>query len=435
MLLLGRPIADVGDDSWPGSSTTDGCAKPAAGSKRSTSGVTSRERESTRLARPEPIHAEPGRRAIRSGRWTRGASTTSPPRSRRCPITRSRRTAPTCARSPTGARAATSVRPRPVTRPIVRRYVAYLTTRRFARSTMARKAAALRRYFRWAIGIELVTADPTSGVSVRGGGGRLPRVLDQRELNGLLDAAAPEDEPDWRRRRDDAVLELLYGSGLRVGELCGLQVSSLSLATSSATVWGKGAKERRVPLSEPAVRALRRWLAVRADVVPSECGDVLFGNERGHALTTATCAGSSIDDHPARPIRTPFATRSPRTSSMAAPICEPSKSCSATATWPRRSATPTSAASGCRPPIARPTPEHEHRSRRRRPPDAVDAVAEPPQPRGPRAPHRPLLAVGQVRRRPRRRRSAVECRPWRPRQFGRVRPDRRDRTVRSWTGA
>jgi len=176
--------------------------------------------------------------------------------------------------------------PQAVTRPTIRRYLAHLTTRRFARSTMARKAAALRRYYRWAISMELVTTDPTSGVSVRGGGGRLPRVLDQRELNGLLDAAAPDDEPDWRRRRDDAVLELLYGSGLRVGELCGLQVSALSLATSSATVWGKGAKERRVPLSEPAVRALRRWLAVRADVVPVECGDVLFGNERGHALTT-----------------------------------------------------------------------------------------------------------------------------------------------------
>ena len=176
--------------------------------------------------------------------------------------------------------------PEAVTRPIVRRYVAYLTTRRFARSTMARKAAALRRYYRWALGIDLVAVDPTSGVSVRGGGGRLPRVLDQRELNGLLDAATPEDEPDWRRRRDDAVLELLYGSGLRVGELCGLQVSSLSLATNSATVWGKGSKERRVPLSEPAVRALRRWLAVRVDVVPPECGDVLFGNERGHPLTT-----------------------------------------------------------------------------------------------------------------------------------------------------
>jgi len=62
--------------------------------------------------------------------------------------------------------------PQAVTRPTIRRYLAHLTTRRFARSTMARKAAALRRYYRWAISMELVTADPTSGVSVRGGGER-----------------------------------------------------------------------------------------------------------------------------------------------------------------------------------------------------------------------------------------------------------------------
>lgn len=173
-----------------------------------------------------------------------------------------------------------------VTRTTMRRYLAYLTTRRFARSTVARKTASLRRYYRWLVTSGLATVDPTTGVSVSGGGGRLPRVLDQRELSGLLDGVRDESEPDWRQRRDDAVLELLYGSGLRVGELCGMHVSSLSLATSSATVWGKGSKERRVPLSEPAVRALRRWLAVRSDVVPAERGDILFGNERGNPLTS-----------------------------------------------------------------------------------------------------------------------------------------------------
>ncbi len=176
--------------------------------------------------------------------------------------------------------------PAAVTRATVRRYLAHLTTRRFARSTIARKTAALRRYYRWLIACGGATVDPTSGVSVPGGGGRLPRVLDQRELAGLLDGAGPPDEPDWRRRRDDAVLELLYGSGLRVGELCGLRVSSLGLATLSATVWGKGSKERRVPLSEPAVRALRRWLEIRGDVLPSDRGDILFGNERGNPLTS-----------------------------------------------------------------------------------------------------------------------------------------------------
>jgi site-specific recombinase XerD len=175
--------------------------------------------------------------------------------------------------------------PGAVRRTTVRRYLAHLTTRQFARRSIARKTAAIRRYYRWLVVNGVVEVDPTSGVSVPAGGGRLPRVLDQRELGGLLDGPIADDEPDWRRRRDDAVLELLYGSGLRVGELCGLQVSSVSLADGAANVWGKGSKERRVPISEPAIAALGRWLAVRHDVLPPEAGDVLFGNERGHPLT------------------------------------------------------------------------------------------------------------------------------------------------------
>jgi len=175
--------------------------------------------------------------------------------------------------------------PGAVKRTTVRRYLAHLTTRQFARRSIARKTAAIRRYYRWLVANDVVEVDPTSGVSVPAGNGRLPRVLDQRELSGLLDGPLADDEPDWRRRRDDAVLELLYGSGLRVGELCGLQVSSVSVTTGAANVWGKGSKERRVPISEPAVAALRRWLAIRHDVLPPEAGDVLFGNERGRPLT------------------------------------------------------------------------------------------------------------------------------------------------------
>jgi site-specific recombinase XerD len=175
--------------------------------------------------------------------------------------------------------------PNRVKRTTIRRYLAFLTTRQFARRTIARKVAAIRRYYRWLVAAGGATVDPTSGVSVPAGGGRLPRVLDKRELAGLLDGASDESEPDWRRRRDDAVLELLYGSGLRVGELCGLRVTSVSLDTGAATVWGKGSKERRVPISEPASAAVQRWLAVRHDVLPPDAGDVMFGNERGNALT------------------------------------------------------------------------------------------------------------------------------------------------------
>ena len=177
--------------------------------------------------------------------------------------------------------------PDAVQRSTIRRYLAFLTTRQFARRTIARKTASLRRYFRWSVSNGYVTVDPTAGVSVPAGDGRLPRVLDARELDSLLNASSVRgvDEPEWRRRRDDAVLEVLYGSGLRVSELCSLTLSSLDLARGAATVWGKGAKERRVPLSQPAVDALRAWLPLRQDVLTDDHGAVLFGNERGKPIT------------------------------------------------------------------------------------------------------------------------------------------------------
>lgn len=175
--------------------------------------------------------------------------------------------------------------PSGVTRTLVRRYVAALSTRQFARRTIARKAAALRRYFGWAVRQGLVDADPTLGLHVSAGSGRLPRVLDRREIEHLLDGPAPDGEPIWRRHRDDAVLEVLYGSGVRVSELCGLEVDQVRLGERALVVWGKGAKERRVPLGEPAQAAMEAWLRTRPEVVPPEAGPVLFANERGKPLT------------------------------------------------------------------------------------------------------------------------------------------------------
>ena len=203
--------------------------------------------------------------------------------------------------------------PTSVRRATVRRYLAFLTTRRFARRTIARKMASIRRYCRWLVANGHATADPTAGISVPAGDGRLPRVLDRAELGHLLTGPDDQaDEPEWRRRRDDAVLEVLYGSGVRVGELCGLTVSSLSLDRGAASVWGKGGKERRVPLSAPAVEALRSWLTVRGEVVPVECGDLLFGNERGRALTPRDVRRivdrrSAVPTHP-HALRHSFAT-------------------------------------------------------------------------------------------------------------------------------
>lgn len=175
--------------------------------------------------------------------------------------------------------------PNDVDRVLLRRYVASLTTRRFARKTIARKVAALRRYFSFLRQRGVIVGDPASSLHVSVGSARLPRILDHHDVTRLLDAPIDDAEPAWRRCRDDAVLEVLYGSGVRVSELCGLDVDSLDLRRGAVTVWGKGAKERRVPLSDPAVSALQRWLAIRDEAVPAEAGQALFGNERGVRLS------------------------------------------------------------------------------------------------------------------------------------------------------
>ncbi|MDP9464871.1 MAG: tyrosine-type recombinase/integrase, partial [Actinomycetota bacterium] len=175
-----------------------------------------------------------------------------------------------------------------VDRLLLRRYVASLTTRQFAKRTIARKVAALRRYYSFLRRRGYVEIDPTVSLRAPAGPARLPRVLERGEVAALLDPsddAAAGTEPPWRRRRDDAVLEVLYGSGVRVSELCGLDVDSLDLSGGAVVVWGKGSKERRVPLSAPAVEALGSWLAVRRDVVTAETGVALFGNERGVRLS------------------------------------------------------------------------------------------------------------------------------------------------------
>ncbi len=176
-----------------------------------------------------------------------------------------------------------------VDRKVLRRYVSYLATRHYARRTMARKAATLRRYFGWAHRTGLVASDPSSGLSVPSGEGRLPRVLRDDELAALLDTppASVDHDPPAIRLRDDAVIEVLYGSGLRVGELCGLRPVDLALDQSLIRVWGKGSKQRQVPLSDPATAALVAWMDEgRNDLVTAASPtDAVFLNRRGQRLT------------------------------------------------------------------------------------------------------------------------------------------------------
>ena len=178
--------------------------------------------------------------------------------------------------------------PAAVTRLILRRYLAYMATRHYARQTMTQRASALRRYFRWLSRHGAVESDPTASLSARAGESRLPRVLSRGELHVILDEppAQATAVTEAVRLRDDAVLELLYGSGLRVSELCGLSMDDVDGRSQWATVWGKGAKQRRVPISENAASAVQRWLKEgRPSMTKAGSpADALFLNSRGQRL-------------------------------------------------------------------------------------------------------------------------------------------------------
>lgn len=182
-------------------------------------------------------------------------------------------------------------KPTTVTRALVKQYLAHLTRSDHAKRTVARKLAALRRYFGWLVRESSEGArkfaNPTVGVRSPHGEGRLPRVLGADQLDALLTGSQLQgDDPPWRLARDTAVVELLYGSGLRVSELCTLTLASLDLRTAAATVWGKGSKERRVPLSPPCLVAVEEWMKLRSEITDATgMASPMFVNGRGRALT------------------------------------------------------------------------------------------------------------------------------------------------------
>ncbi len=168
---------------------------------------------------------------------------------------------------------------------VLRRYLGYLRTRGFARTSIARKAAGVRAYVRYLRRSGVLERDVAVDLRSPKGVRRLPRVPRADDTNALLDAAAGAELPT--ARRDLAVLELLYGAGLRVSECCGLDLRDVDLRKATVTVLGKGAKVRRLPLGEAAREAVIGYLRAGRDAVPPgpDAGDALFRNARGRRLT------------------------------------------------------------------------------------------------------------------------------------------------------
>jgi site-specific recombinase XerD len=188
---------------------------------------------------------------------------------------------------------------------LLRRFLALQRTRGLAPASIARKAAALRSGFRFMARRRLVDDDPAVGLGAPRGPKRLPVVLKPRQVDRLLAEPQPVDPVGLR---DRAILELLYATGIRVGELCGLHLGDVDLAADTVLVLGKGAKERIVPFGEPARDALLDYLANgRAAMVPApdrRAGsarpdgqgrggalEALFFNRRGKPMTQRDVRG------------------------------------------------------------------------------------------------------------------------------------------------
>lgn len=152
-----------------------------------------------------------------------------------------------------------------------------------ARTTQARKASSARAFTSWAVARHLVSApDPGTRLASPKAQRHLPSVPRRNAVHGMLDALqAAADDPE--SLRDAAMLELLYGSGLRVSELCGLDCTDV--ADTSVRVLGKGAKERTVPLGQVAADAVRRWRNEgRPEWTNAASGDALFLGVRGRRV-------------------------------------------------------------------------------------------------------------------------------------------------------
>ncbi|MBT1180408.1 tyrosine recombinase XerC [Bifidobacterium sp. CP2] len=170
-----------------------------------------------------------------------------------------------------------------------------------ARSSMARMTVAVRRFFDWAAAHGVVAVDPAASIMTPKTGNALPVVLTERQAGELMDeteseADGPEssrgrgDEGETRearalRLRDAAILELLYATGMRVGELVGLGVGDVDWSSHTVKVTGKGNKQRVVPFGAPACRALERWAEEgRPALAGRPSGDALFLGARGGRL-------------------------------------------------------------------------------------------------------------------------------------------------------
>lgn len=175
---------------------------------------------------------------------------------------------------------------------LLRAYLAWLSEQGYAKSTVARRLAAVRSWCRFICRQGLLTTNPTTGLRGPRQDKKLPHFLSIAEVGKLLEAPRADDPLG---QRDRAILETLYSGGLRVSELTGLNLEDLDLESDLITVRGKGKRERLALLGSTAKDALRTWLKARADLLAGRPlqPTAVFLNARGTRLT-ARSVGRSL---------------------------------------------------------------------------------------------------------------------------------------------
>jgi len=171
-----------------------------------------------------------------------------------------------------------------VTTEEIERYLAELRAEGRSPATIARRTAAARSFYRHLVLLGARSDNPAAAVALPRKARRLPRTLSPSEAERLIDAAAGTTP---RSLRDRALVELLYGAGLRVGEAVGLGKTDVDLEQRLVRATGKGSKERIVPLGRPAADALRRYLSRGRPHLDRRHRPELFLNAQGGGLTRA----------------------------------------------------------------------------------------------------------------------------------------------------
>jgi len=176
-----------------------------------------------------------------------------------------------------------------ITLALLRNWLATLTRDGRSRATVARRAASVRAFTAWCTRRGLMSVDPGERLASPKAGTHLPTVLDQSAAARVMDhAAIASDDGAPVAVRDRAIIELLYATGIRVSELCTIDVRDLDLDRRTVRVTGKGDKQRVVPFGLPASRAIAEWLAIREDLVGSRSGQAAFLGARGGRIDPRT---------------------------------------------------------------------------------------------------------------------------------------------------